>query len=48
MHKVGGGSDHQIITVNACGNAAGTTLPPFIKVIIYNTQMVVPLELAME
>lgn len=30
VHEVGGGSDHQFITVNACGNAAGIKLPPFI------------------
>ena len=30
VHEVGGGSDHQFITVNACGNAAGLKLPPFI------------------
>ena len=30
VHEVGGASDHQYITVNACGNAAGVRLPPFI------------------
>lgn len=30
IHKVGGTSDHQFITVNVCGNAAGLRLPPFI------------------
>ena len=30
VHEVGGASDHQFITVNACGSAAGVRLPPFI------------------
>ena len=30
VHEVGGASDHQFITVNVCGNAAGLKLPPFI------------------
>ena len=30
IHEVGGASDHQFITVNACGNAEGLKLPPFI------------------
>lgn len=30
VHEVGGSSDHQFITVNVCGNAAGMRLPPFV------------------
>ena len=30
VHEIGGASDHQYITVTACGNAAGVRLPPFI------------------
>ena len=30
VHEIGGASDHQFITVNVCGNAAGVRLPPFI------------------
>ena len=30
MHEVGGSPDHQFITVNVCGSADGTRLPPFI------------------
>ncbi len=30
VHEVGGASDHQYITVNVCGNAAGLRLPPYI------------------
>ena len=30
IHEIGGASDHQFITVNVCGNAAGVRLPPFI------------------
>ena len=30
VNDVGGASDHQYITVNTCGNAAGLRLPPFI------------------
>ena len=30
VHEVGGASDHQYITVNVVGNAAGVRLPPFI------------------
>ena len=30
VHEVGGASDRQYITINACGNAAGVRLPPFI------------------
>ena len=30
VHEVGGASDHQFITVNACGNGEGVRLPPFI------------------
>ena len=30
VHEVGGSSDHQFITINVCGNAAGLRLPPFI------------------
>ena len=30
VHEVGGASDHQYITVLACGNASGVRLPPFI------------------
>lgn len=30
VHEVGGASDHQFITVNVCGNAAGLRFPPFI------------------
>ena len=30
VHEVGGSSDHQYITVNVVGNAAGVPLPPFV------------------
>ena len=30
VSEIGGASDHQFITVNVCGNAAGVRLPPFI------------------
>ena len=30
VHEVGGGSEHQSITVSVCGSAAGVKLPPFI------------------
>lgn len=30
VHKVGGVPDHQFITVNMCGNAAGVKLSPFV------------------
>ena len=30
VHEVGGSSDHQYITVNICGSAAGARLPAFI------------------
>lgn len=30
VHEVGGSSDHQFITVNVCGNAAGLRLAPFV------------------
>ena len=30
VSEIGGASDHQYITVNACGSAAGTKLPPFV------------------
>ena len=32
VHEVGGASDHQYITVNVVGNAAGICLPPFILI----------------
>ena len=42
VHEVGGSSDHQYITVNICGSAAGVRLPAFILYKgknLYNTWM---------